>query len=44
MISSSAFAIFEDEDARKKINEIQDQLNNIQNTIEYSFKEKFLKA
>lgn len=43
MISSSAFAIFEDEDARKKINEIQDQLNNIQDSIEYSLKEKFLK-
>jgi len=43
MISSSAFAIFEDEDARKKINEIQNQLNNIQNVIEYSLNEKLLK-
>jgi tol-pal system protein YbgF len=43
LISSPTFAVFEDEGARKKINEIQDQLNDIQNTVEYSIKEKFIK-
>jgi tol-pal system protein YbgF len=34
-VSHSAFAIFEDEEARKKINSMQDQLNNIQSNIDY---------
>ena len=42
LISNSVFGVFEDEDARKKINDIQGQLNNIQNNIEFTIKEKFL--
>ena len=42
LISNYTFAVFEDEDARKKINDIQGQLNNIQNTIEFTIKEKFI--
>jgi len=34
-VAHSAFAIFEDEEARKKINSIQDQLDNIQSNIDY---------
>ena len=34
LISNSVFGVFEDEDARKKINDIQGQLNNIQNNID----------
>ena len=34
-VAHSAFAIFEDEEARKKINSMQDQLNNIQSNIDY---------
>jgi len=42
LISNSVFGVFEDEDARKKINDIQGQLNNIQNNIEFTIKEKFI--
>jgi|TARA_B110000196_G_C21013927_1_gene599335 tol-pal system protein YbgF len=34
-VAHSAFAIFEDEEARKKLNSIQDQLDNIQSNIDY---------
>ncbi|MDA1339631.1 MAG: tol-pal system protein YbgF [Proteobacteria bacterium] len=34
-VANSAFAIFEDEEARKKLNSIQDQLDNIQKNIDY---------
>ncbi|MBT6251229.1 MAG: tol-pal system protein YbgF, partial [Nitrosomonadales bacterium] len=35
------YALFEDEGARKKLNEIQDQLNALQSSIEYEINEKF---
>ena len=34
-VAHSSFAIFEDEEARKKLNSIQDQLDNIQSNIDY---------
>jgi len=34
-VAHSAFAIFEDEEARKKLNSIQGQLDNIQSNIDY---------
>ncbi|MBT4570862.1 MAG: tol-pal system protein YbgF [Nitrosomonadales bacterium] len=41
LLSNSAYALFEDEGARKKLNEIQDQLNALQSSIEYEINEKF---
>ena len=41
--SNYAFAIFEDEEARKKINEMQDQLNNIGKSLEFKINQKFSK-
>ena len=41
LLSNSVYALFEDEGARKKLNEIQDQLNALQTSIEFEIKEKF---
>ena len=41
LLSNSVYALFEDEGARKKLNEIQDQLNALQNSIEFEINEKF---
>ena len=41
LLSNSVYALFEDEGARKKLNEIQDQLNALQISIEFEIKEKF---
>ena len=41
LLSNSAYALFEDEGARKKLNEIQDQLNALQSSIEFQLNEKF---
>jgi tol-pal system protein YbgF len=41
LLSNSVYALFEDEGARKKLNEIQDQLNALQSSIEFQLKEKF---
>ena len=41
LLSNSVYALFEDEGARKKLNEIQDQLNALQNSIEFQLNEKF---
>jgi tol-pal system protein YbgF len=43
LFSNFAFAIFEDEEARKKINEMQDQLNNIEKSLEFKINQKFSK-
>ena len=43
LFSNYAFALFEDEEARKKINEIQDQLNNIEKSLEFKINQKFSK-
>ena len=43
LVSNFAFAIFEDEEARKKINEMQDQLNNIEKSLEFKINQKFSK-
>jgi tol-pal system protein YbgF len=43
LVSNYAFAIFEDEEARKKINEMQDQLNNIEKSLEFKINQKFSK-
>ena len=43
LLSNHAFAIFEDEEARKKINEMQDQLNNIEKSLEFKINQKFSK-
>tara|TARA_B100000768_G_C11252387_1_gene364682 strand:- start:492 stop:1334 length:843 start_codon:yes stop_codon:yes gene_type:complete len=43
LLSNFAFAIFEDEEARKKINEMQDQLNNIEKSLEFKINQKFSK-
>ena len=43
LVSNYAFAIFEDEEARKKINEMQDQLNNIEKSLEFNINQKFSK-
>ena len=43
LLSNYAFAIFEDEEARKKINEMQDQLNNIEKSLEFKINQKFSK-
>jgi len=41
LLSNSVYALFEDEGARKKLNEIQDQLNVLQSSIEFEINEKF---
>lgn len=41
LLSNSVFALFEDEGARKKLNEIQDQLNALQSSIEFEINQKF---
>ena len=41
MLSNSVYALFEDEGARKKLNDIQDQLNALQSSIEFEINEKF---
>ena len=41
LLSNSAYALFEDEGARKKLNDIQDQLNALQSSIEFEINEKF---
>ena len=41
LLSNSVYALFEDEGARKKLNEIQDQLNALQTSIEFQLNEKF---
>jgi tol-pal system protein YbgF len=41
--SSNVFALFEDEEARKKINDMQDQLNNIEKSLEFKINQKFSK-
>ncbi|MDC1101117.1 tol-pal system protein YbgF [Methylophilaceae bacterium] len=41
LLSNSVNALFEDEGARKKLNEIQDQLNSLQSSIEFQLNEKF---
>ena len=41
LLSNSVYALFEDEGARKKLNEIQDQLNALKSSIEFEIKEKF---
>ena len=41
LLSNSVYALFEDEGARKKLNDIQDQLNALQSSIELEINEKF---
>ena len=41
LLSNSVYALFEDEGARKKLNEIQGQLNALQSSIEFQLNEKF---
>ena len=41
LLSNSVYALFEDEGARKKLNEIQNQLDALQSSIEFEIKEKF---
>ena len=41
LLSNSVYALFEDEGARKKLNDIQDQLNALQSSIEFQLNEKF---
>jgi len=41
LLSNSVYALFEDEGARKKLNDIQDQLIALQSSIEFEIKEKF---
>ena len=43
LFSSNVFALFEDEEARKKINDMQDQLNNIEKSLEFKINQKFSK-
>ena len=43
LLSNYAFALFEDEEARKKINAMQDQLNNIEKSLEFKINQKFSK-
>jgi len=43
LFSSNVFALFEDEEARKKINAMQDQLNNIEKTLQFKINQKFSK-
>lgn len=41
LLSNSVYALFEDEGARKKLNDIQDQLNALQSSIEFEINERF---
>ena len=41
LLSNSVYALFEDEGARKKLNDIQDQLNALQSSIEFEINKKF---
>ena len=41
LLSNSVYALFEDDGARKKLNEIQDQINALQSSIEFQLNEKF---
>ena len=41
LFSNYASALLEDEEARKKINEIQGQLNNIEKSLEFKINQKF---
>ena len=41
LLSNSVYALFEDEGARKKLNDIQDQLNALKSSIEFEINEKF---
>ena len=41
LFSNYAFALLEDEEARKKINEMQGQLNNIEKSLEFKINQKF---
>ncbi len=43
LFSNLVFALFEDEEARKKINAMQDQLNNIEKSLEFKINQKFSK-
>jgi len=43
VFSSHVFALFEDEEARKKINAMQDQLNNIEKSLVFKINQKFSK-
>ena len=43
LFSNNVFALFEDEEARKKINAIQDQLNNIEKSLVFKINQKFSK-
>ena len=43
LFSNNVFALFEDEEARKKINAIQDQLNNIEKSLEFKINQTFSK-
>ena len=43
VFSNHVYALFEDEEARKKINAMQDQLNNIEKSLEFKINQKFSK-
>jgi len=43
IFSNHVFALFEDEEARKKINAMQGQLNNIEKSLEFKINQKFSK-
>jgi len=43
VFSNHVFALFEDEEARKKINAMQGQLNNIEKSLEFKINQKFSK-
>jgi len=43
LFTNNVFALFEDEEARKKINAMQDQLNNIEKSLEFKINQKFSK-
>jgi len=43
LFSNNVFALFEDEEARKKINDMQGQLNNIEKSLEFKINQKFSK-
>ena len=43
VFSNHVFALFEDEEARKKINDMQGQLNNIEKSLEFKINQKFSK-
>ena len=43
VFSNHVYALFEDEEARKKINALQDQLNTIEKSLEFKINQKFSK-